>query len=61
MKVFGQMLSAGALVVVEACTMEHHKGLGKKVLGCQCDLDAYSFVFRCPWALVLSNLGVDDS
>ena len=61
MKVFGQMLSAGALVVVEACTKEHHKGLGKKVLGFQCGLDAYSFVFRCPWALVLSNLGVDDS
>ena len=46
MKVFGQMLSASALVVGETYTMEHHKGLGKKVPGCQHDLDAYSFVFR---------------
>ena len=61
MRVFGQMLSAGALVVGEACTMEHHKGLGKKVPGCQHGLDAYSFVFHCPWALVLSNPEADDS
>ena len=55
------MLSASALVVGEAYTMEHHKGLDKKVLGCQNGLNAYSFVFRCSWALVLTNPEADDS
>ena len=61
MRVFGQMLSASALVVGETYTMEHHEGLGKKVPGCQHGLDAYSFVFRCSWALVLSNPEADGS